>query len=86
MKQGIKHYLEVKFTGMDDYWDQLDRIDVQGTHVIVVSEAVNFVIYQKINGVWTELTATIWKKTTGWNEQDDPGSTVSAGDYELINL
>ncbi len=28
MKQGIKHYLEVKFTGMDDYWDQLDRIDV----------------------------------------------------------
>lgn len=67
------------------YWEY--TIDnVQGTHVIVVSEAVNFVIYQKINGVWTELTATIWKKTTGWNEQDDPGSTVSAGDYELINL
>lgn len=60
--------------------------DVQGTHVIVVSEAVKFVIYQKINGVWTELAATVWKKTTGWSEQDDPGSTVTAGDYELKNV
>lgn len=28
MKQGIKHYLEVRFCGMDSYWDQLDHIDV----------------------------------------------------------